>query len=216
MVLAAQLANAEALGLAGAARALPCRGQNGACCPQTIAAPQRAARTVARAGGAPMTYKGAGVDIGAGAELVRRIKKMNPSVGGFSGLFPFGGPLSEPGVRTHAAARRRCPVHRPGEHFLVAGTDGVGTKLKLAFDLGRHDTIGVDLVAMSVNDIITCGAKPLFFLDYYATSALDVDVAEKVRSRPSPRDALLPGALRGARLSHRVVRGLLTRRWLQA
>jgi len=96
------------------------------------------------------------VDIDAGAELVRRIQKLNPSIGGFSGMVPF------------------------GDSFLVSGTDGVGTKLKLAFDMGKHDTIGIDLVAMSVNDIITSGAKPLFFLDYYATGKLDVDVAEAV------------------------------------
>ncbi|PWA96406.1 phosphoribosylformylglycinamidine cyclo-ligase [Artemisia annua] len=103
-----------------------------------------------------LTYKEAGVDIDAGSELVRRIAKMAPGIGGFGGLFPF------------------------GDSYLVAGTDGVGTKLKLAFETGIHDTIGIDLVAMSVNDIITSGAKPLFFLDYYATSHLDVDLAEKV------------------------------------
>jgi len=103
-----------------------------------------------------LTYKDAGVDIDAGTELVRRIAKMTPGIGGFGGLFPF------------------------GDSYLVAGTDGVGTKLKLAFDMDQHDTIGIDLVAMSVNDIITSGAKPLFFLDYFATSRLDVDQAEQV------------------------------------
>eukprot|EP00850_Spirogloea_muscicola_P001176 SM000004S15046 [mRNA] locus=s4:900261:902239:- [translate_table: standard] len=81
---------------------------------------------------------------------------MAPGIGGFGGLFPF------------------------GDSYLVAGTDGVGTKLRLAFEMGRHDTIGIDLVAMSVNDIVTSGAAPLFFLDYYATGRLDVDVAEAV------------------------------------
>ncbi|KAA8520427.1 hypothetical protein F0562_014684 [Nyssa sinensis] len=103
-----------------------------------------------------LTYKDAGVDIDAGSELVRRIAKMAPGIGGFGGLFPL------------------------GDSYLVAGTDGVGTKLKLAFETGIHETIGIDLVAMSVNDIITSGAKPLFFLDYFATSYLDVDLAEKV------------------------------------
>ncbi|KAI4311772.1 hypothetical protein MLD38_036641 [Melastoma candidum] len=81
---------------------------------------------------------------------------MAPGIGGFGGLFPL------------------------GDSYLVAGTDGVGTKLKLAFETGIHDTIGIDLVAMSVNDIVPSGAKPLFFLDYFATSILDVDLAEKV------------------------------------
>ncbi|XP_051125592.1 phosphoribosylformylglycinamidine cyclo-ligase, chloroplastic-like [Andrographis paniculata] len=106
--------------------------------------------------GTGLTYKDAGVDIDAGSELVRRIAKMAPGIGGFGGLFPL------------------------GDSYLVAGTDGVGTKLKLAFETGIHDTIGIDLVAMSVNDIVTSGAKPLFFLDYFATSHLDVDLAEKV------------------------------------
>eukprot|EP00894_Picocystis_sp_ML_P003824 jgi/Pico_ML_1/54341/g4703.t1 len=81
---------------------------------------------------------------------------MCPEIGGFSGLYPF------------------------GDGYLVGGTDGVGTKLKLAFEMDKHDTIGIDLVAMSVNDIVTCGAKPMFFLDYFATGALDVDKAEQV------------------------------------
>nr|APR64065.1 hypothetical protein [Populus tomentosa] len=106
--------------------------------------------------GGRLTYKDAGVDTDAGSELIRRIAKMAPGIGGFGGLFPL------------------------GDSYLVAGTDGVGTKLKLAFETGIHETIGIDLVAMSVNDIVTSGAKPLFFLDYYATSPHDVDLAEKV------------------------------------
>ncbi|XP_047078256.1 phosphoribosylformylglycinamidine cyclo-ligase, chloroplastic/mitochondrial-like [Lolium rigidum] len=103
-----------------------------------------------------MTYKDAGVDIDAGTELVRRIRKMAPWIGGFGGLLAY------------------------KDDYLVLSTDGVGTKLKLAFETGIHDTVGIDLVAMSVNDILTSGAKPLAFTDYYATSKLDVDLAEKV------------------------------------
>lgn len=105
-----------------------------------------------------LTYKEAGVDIEAGNELVSRIKMNCDSVGHFAGLYPI------------------------GNQYLVAGADGVGTKLKIAFELGKHDTVGIDLVAMCVNDILTLGATPLFFLDYYATSKLDVDQAEKVLS----------------------------------
>ncbi|HEY7903948.1 MAG TPA: phosphoribosylformylglycinamidine cyclo-ligase [Casimicrobiaceae bacterium] len=118
---------------------------------------------------ASLSYRDAGVDIDAGDALVERIKPfarrtMRPEVlagiGGFGGLVEIGKRFREP--------------------VLVAGTDGVGTKLKLAFALGRHDTIGIDLVAMSVNDILVQGAEPLFFLDYFACGKLDVDVATAV------------------------------------
>jgi phosphoribosylformylglycinamidine cyclo-ligase len=118
----------------------------------------------------PITYKDAGVDIEAGDALVERIKpavkrSMRPEVigglGGFGALFEI--PLD----------RYRKPV-------LVSGTDGVGTKLRLAIETGRHDTIGIDLVAMCANDVVVQGAEPLFFLDYYATGKLSVDVAESV------------------------------------
>ena len=117
----------------------------------------------------PLSYRDAGVDIDAGDALVERIKPfarrtMRPEVlagiGGFGALIEIG-------------KRYRNPV-------LVAGTDGVGTKLDLAQRLGRHDTIGIDLVAMSANDILVQGAEPLFFLDYFVCERLDVDVAAKV------------------------------------
>lgn len=103
-----------------------------------------------------VTYKDAGVDMDAADGLVDKLKLLCPDIGGFGGLYPL------------------------GNQYLVSGTDGVGTKLKIAFAAGKHDTIGIDLVAMSVNDILTSGAKPLFFLDYFATSKLNVEVAEKV------------------------------------
>jgi phosphoribosylformylglycinamidine cyclo-ligase len=117
----------------------------------------------------PLTYKQSGVDIDAGDALVERIKPLAAAtriaevvsdVGGFAGLCRVPGDVEDP--------------------VLVSGTDGVGTKLKIAFATGIHATIGFDLVGMCVNDVITCGARPLFFLDYFATSKLDVDVAEKV------------------------------------
>ncbi|MCP1726163.1 phosphoribosylformylglycinamidine cyclo-ligase [Natronospira proteinivora] len=117
----------------------------------------------------PLTYRNAGVDIDAGEELVKRI---GPAVaatrrdGVVTGLGGFGGLFELP-------EGYRKPV-------LVSGTDGVGTKLRLALETGRHDTVGIDLVAMCVNDIVVLGAEPLFFLDYYATGKLDVDVAESV------------------------------------
>lgn len=116
-----------------------------------------------------LSYKDAGVDIDAGEALVQRIKGVarrtaRPEVMG--GLGGFGALCEIP-------AGYRQPV-------LVSGTDGVGTKLRLALNLNRHDSIGQDLVAMCVNDLVVCGAEPLFFLDYYATGKLDVDVAATV------------------------------------
>lgn len=116
-----------------------------------------------------LSYRDAGVDIDAGDSLVERIKPharrtLRPEVLG--GIGGFGALMELP-------KRYRQPV-------LISGTDGVGTKLKLAFHLNRHDSIGIDLVAMSVNDILVQGAEPLFFLDYYACGRLDVDVAEQV------------------------------------
>jgi phosphoribosylformylglycinamidine cyclo-ligase len=119
--------------------------------------------------GPAITYRDAGVDIDAGDELVERIKplvqraqrrEVLAGIGGFGAL-----------VELPAGYRR--PV-------LVSGTDGVGTKLRLAIDTGRHDTIGIDLVAMCANDVVVQGAEPLFFLDYYATGKLQVAVAEAV------------------------------------
>mgnify|MGYP000167980281 FL=1 len=116
-----------------------------------------------------LSYKDAGVDIDAGNALVDRIKHVakrtsRPEVMG--GLGGFGALCELP-------AGYKQPV-------LVSGTDGVGTKLRLAMDLGKHDTIGIDLVAMCVNDLIVAGAEPLLFLDYYATGKLDVDIAADV------------------------------------
>ena len=116
-----------------------------------------------------LSYRDAGVDIDAGDRLVENIKPyakrtMRPEVlagiGGFGALFEI-------------SKKYRNPV-------LVTGTDGVGTKLKLAFELGKHDSVGIDLVAMSVNDILVQGAEPLFFLDYFACGRLDVDIATRV------------------------------------
>jgi len=117
----------------------------------------------------PLTYRDAGVDIDAGDALVEAIKPfakrtLRPEV--LAGIGGFGALAEIP-------KKYREPV-------LVSGTDGVGTKLKLAFRLGKHDTVGIDLVAMSVNDILVQGAEPLFFLDYFACGKLDVAVATEV------------------------------------
>ncbi|MCM8855357.1 MAG: phosphoribosylformylglycinamidine cyclo-ligase [Candidatus Thiodiazotropha sp.] len=121
---------------------------------------------------ASLSYRDAGVDIDAGNELVERIKpivKQTFRPGVLAGLGGFG-------------ALFELPLDRFKEPVLVSGTDGVGTKLKLALELNRHDTIGIDLVAMCVNDIVVAGAEPLFFLDYYATGQLDLEIATDVVS----------------------------------
>jgi len=116
-----------------------------------------------------LTYRDSGVDIDEGDALVERIKpharrtsrpEVLSGIGGFGGLFEVPQGYREP--------------------VMVVGTDGVGTKLKLAFMAGKHDTVGIDLVAMSVNDVVVCGAEPVAFLDYFATSRLDVAEAEQV------------------------------------
>src|ERR1700738_614587 len=118
----------------------------------------------------PVTYREAGVDIDAGEELVERIKphvkrsmrrEVLGGIGGFRALV-------------------EVPLDRYRKPVLVSGTDGVGTKLRLAIDTKRHDTVGIDLVAMCVNDVVVQGAEPLFFLDYFASGKLDVDVGERV------------------------------------
>ncbi|MDP2370377.1 phosphoribosylformylglycinamidine cyclo-ligase [Rhodoferax sp.] len=128
----------------------------------------------------PLSYKDAGVDIDAGDALVERIKPLArktmregvlAGIGGFGALFEIPKRYKEP--------------------VLVSGTDGVGTKLKLAFEWGMHDTVGIDLVAMSVNDVLVQGAEPLFFLDYFACGKLDVDTAA----------AVIGGIARGCELS---------------
>ncbi len=128
----------------------------------------------------PLSYKDAGVDIDAGDALVERIKPLAKKTlrdGVMAGIGGFGALFEVP-------KRYKEPV-------LVSGTDGVGTKLKLAFEWGMHDTVGIDLVAMSVNDVLVQGAEPLFFLDYFACGKLDVDTAA----------AVVGGIARGCELS---------------
>ena len=129
----------------------------------------------------PLSYKDAGVDIDAGDALIERIKPLAKKTmrdGVLAGIGGFGALFEVP-------KRYKEPV-------LVSGTDGVGTKLKLAFEWNMHDTVGIDLVAMSVNDVLVQGAEPLFFLDYFACGKLDVDTAA----------AVIGGIARGCELSN--------------
>jgi phosphoribosylformylglycinamidine cyclo-ligase len=103
-----------------------------------------------------ITYKQAGVDVGAGYEVVKRIKKYAKNIGFFGGLFPF------------------------GKNFIVGAADGVGTKLKIAFMMNKHESIGIDLVAMNVDDVVVTGAKPLFFLDYIGCHKVQPPLIEKI------------------------------------
>jgi phosphoribosylformylglycinamidine cyclo-ligase len=127
---------------------------------------------------ATLTYRKSGVNIDLADKLVDHIAKKNKAIGGFAGLFPL-------------------DLDGDGPYSLVACTDGVGTKLKVAFALNKHDTVGIDLVAMSVNDLICCGAKPLLFLDYYAMGKLDL----------SKSKAVLAGIMKGCQMSGCVLLG---------
>ena len=128
-----------------------------------------------------LSYRDSGVDIDAGNELVERIKPAIRrtqrdgcvgGIGGFGGLFEL-------------------PLDRYPNPLLVSGTDGVGTKLKLAIDLQQYDTIGIDLVAMCANDIAVLGAEALYFLDYYATGKLSLEIAEQAIEMRLPPDQVL-------------------------
>jgi len=134
-----------------------------------------------------LTYRAAGVDIDAGNAVVERIKPLvkrtsRPEVmgglGGFGGLFDLSGKYKEP--------------------VLVSGTDGVGTKLKLAQQLGRHDTIGIDLVGMCVNDVLVQGAEPLFFLDYFACGKLAPETGALIVKGVAEAMRVQTGGLGGA------------------
>ncbi len=123
------------------------------------------------------TYKKSGVDIKLADKFTEFLEKKSKAIGGFAGLLS----IKETG----------------GEYSMVASTDGVGTKLKLAFILNKHDTIGIDLVAMCVNDLLCCGARPMIFLDYYATGKLDLACSKKI----------IEGILEGCRQGESVLLG---------